>query len=456
MPATPTVDETKNYATNVTVNWAPFVPPSGTVQSYTVYTTAANGDVTSQSVGLATVATIVGLSPGATYAITVTATVGGVATGPSDPLMHVSGAAQPQPPTGLRFTELQPSAVTLAWERPNDNGAEIVSYTVDCTALAYPGFDADPPGSLNGQLTKQVLVLGQDGAEPVNATVVTGLASASNYECTVSASNVPGISDPSAALAFATCVSEPPMMNTPYFISATTTTITVGWEALAWTNGKPVSKYRLKAFAQPDIFDVFPDYPWNGNPPQKTKNNIVTLSYEWVLGGLEPGFPFSFRIAAYNGADLAEDDSCLNPPTKARDGYGDYSLYVNDLYTLPTPPLAPLPVELDEPAQGKQLRLKWFAPYAMGANITNYTIYSNTTIPIRVFPADGQLTAYFSSLTPDTSYGFYITANNSEGESPRSPLAAFKTDLYVPDAVSEFVDPPVPPLASLPTAACYP
>ena len=105
---------------------------------------------------------------------------------------------------------------------------------------------------------------------------------------------------------------------------------------------------------------------------------------------------------------------------------------------------------------GKQLRLKWFAPYAMGANITNYTIYSNTTIPIRVFPADGELTAYFSSLTPDTAYGFYITANNSEGESPRSPLAAFKTDLYVPDAVTEFVDPPVPPLASLPTATATP
>ena len=52
-----------------------------------------------------------------------------------------------------------------------------------------------------------------------------------------------------------------------------------------------------------------------------------------------------------------------------------------------------------------------------------------------------ELTLY--DLTPHTTYSFVLTANNSAGESPDSPLVVYLTDFHEPEKITQFIDPPV-------------
>lgn len=86
-------------------------------------------------------------------------------------------------------------------------------------------------------------------------------------------------------------------------------------------------------------------------------------------------------------------------------------------------------------------QVSWQAPYENGAAISAYTLYTNISEwPFVVSGATLELE--LNGLTPNTPYAMQLSANNSLGESGLTPLAVYWTDTYVPDQITDFVDPP--------------
>ena len=94
------------------------------------------------------------------------------------------------------------------------------------------------------------------------------------------------------------------------------------------------------------------------------------------------------------------------------------------------------------------------APWANGAPISGYTIYSDTPTPSRTFvnntlvgstlySSADTLGVKFNGLTPNTVYTFTVSANNSEGEGPQSEQFTWRTDFSVPERVTDFPAPTI-------------
>ena len=132
-------------------------------------------------------------------------------------------------------------------------------------------------------------------------------------------------------------------------------------------------------------------------------------------------------------------------------GWGAESASSAAMYTKPVKPAAPSTVSLHSDAQGTSLTVDWDRPYYNGANITNYTVYSNASAGgaamVKAVPADPAtgippLFQLFPDLDPHTPYTFEVSATNEIGEGPKSAPFTFWTDWYVPDAPAGVTNPP--------------
>ena len=193
-----------------------------------------------------------------------------------------------------------------------------------------------------------------------------------------------------------------------------------------------------------------------------------------MLSNVQPGYQYKFKIRVYNGQTRTNGgDSTIGGlcNTGGADGWSSWSDWSVQLSPITTPPHQPGPVvAVDRTIGGKSMDVTWTAPFANGDPITAFTLYTSATwcgylivdvvsVPARVVIcgwASGEpkavstvmgenTTVVLQSLSPETSYTFRVSANNSQGESVESVLTQYTTDFYEPERIfaSAFTNPPV-------------
>jgi hypothetical protein len=186
VPAAPTGVTATATGTSATVTWTAPAPGTSPITSYTVTPyigTVAQPATTIAGAPPATSATITGLTNGATYTFTVSAT-NAVGTGPaSTPSNAVTPSVPTAPaaPTEVTATPGNASA-TVSWSAPAADGSPITSYTV----TPYIGTVAQPATTIAG-------------APPATSATITGLTNGSTYTFTVTATNAVGTGPASVA-----------------------------------------------------------------------------------------------------------------------------------------------------------------------------------------------------------------------------------------------------------------
>jgi hypothetical protein len=178
-PAAPTGVSATGGEGSATVTWTAPSPGTSPITSYTVTPyigTSAQPATTITGSPPATSATIGGLTNGATYTFTVTAT-NAVGTGPaSAPSNSVTPSAPTAPaaPTGLVATPGNAGA-TVTWSAPANNGSPIASYRI----TPYIGTSAQPATTITG-------------SPPATSATIGGLTNGATYTFTVTATNAVG------------------------------------------------------------------------------------------------------------------------------------------------------------------------------------------------------------------------------------------------------------------------
>ena len=365
VPPTPT---NSSYDTrSVTLEWDAYAGTGiGAVTNYsvTLCTTpyaditksiACEGESRVQYAGDALTTTVGGLTPGETYAFTVQ----GFTTawsGPSNPLTITTRPDVPDaPPAPTAGALLRTRSVGLVWAAPTaDNGEPFTGITLKQSPASADGTASYP--------------LGADA----RALNVSGLRPATTYTFTLVASNVLGPSPESVALDVPTCAEEPDALAAaPTFADATTSSITVAWSTPEYDNGAAISKYRVTATP--------------GGATAETSDASTSMTVD----NLTPGVAYTFTVKAYNGVMRGVDGDCA---AEGGSGWGPESAGSAAMYTKPVKPAAPSTVSLHSDAQGTSLTVDWDRPYYNGANITNYTVYSNASAGgaamVKAVPAD--------------------------------------------------------------------
>ncbi|MCI4320897.1 MAG: fibronectin type III domain-containing protein [Thermoplasmata archaeon] len=182
IPAAATGLTVKGGNTTLNVSWGA-VTGSGSypVTGYGLYTGAsATGPWTSAGTASSTSATIIGLTDGTTYFVTVQA-LSGAGNGPNAAAVSGVPAGVPYPPSGVTLGSATSSSLVVTWTAPTVNdGAAVTGYTV-----LYATSSSGPWTS----------VAGGSGL----TFTLSGLASGKTYYVQVEATNSVGTGHPSAA-----------------------------------------------------------------------------------------------------------------------------------------------------------------------------------------------------------------------------------------------------------------
>ena len=259
---------------SATVSWDPAGANGSPVTGYTVTArTTGKPDRTMSVDGSTTTAVLAGLTNGAAYTFTVTATN---AIGDSAP----SAASNGVTPAGVPTTVAKPAAVrgnqsaVVSWDPATGNGSPVTGYTV----LASPGGH-----------TATV-----DAA--TRTTTITGLTNGTAYTFTVTATNALGDSTPSAPSDEVTPAGIPSTVATPTAVRGDRSA-TVSWDPVAG-NGSPVTGYTVTARTA-------------GKPDRTVSVDRSTTTA--VLTGLTNGTAYTFTVTATN----ALGDSIPSAPSIA-------------------------------------------------------------------------------------------------------------------------------------------
>ena len=427
VPGTPT--STTITPRTIALSWPAYTAAGSQPDSYTVtcVTTAQNGtSVTYTRVAASTpspnlqTTTFDGLVPGLSATFTVQATVSGVLTGPSDSATFTTLEDVPDAVDTPVLSSERTDSVDVSAPLPYFNGHTVDSLSVHVTSTGIYGRDVSY--NLTIAAVSSTSGFSYSSGTGMYTYTVSGLTPATSYSIAMTASNQLGAGPSSPSVSVTTCSAHPfaPTVA-PTFVSHTTSSITISWEqptanaptSPTWTNGAPITDWTVV-------------YQQGSSTPVAVTTGSTTQSYE--VQNMLPGRNYRFAVDATNGVGRAAGTLCSATGTELWGGQSPQSIV---LQTLPVPPEAPLAPSCTDP-QGLQLQVVWSAPFDNGSPITAYTIYTNATEDPRVITDLSTLESFFSSLTPNTIYGFQVTANNSAGESPPSPNALIRTDVYVP------------------------
>ena len=364
---------TTNPNGSVTVSWT---DPSGNGSPITGYSiipipSCPGCTYTSLSGPALTSGTVSGLTRGASYTFTVTAT-NGVGTGPaSAPSNAVTTPNLPGAPTGVTATVANGTSASVSWTAPSSNGGSpITGYVV----TPYLGATPQAPQTFVSTATTET---------------ATSLTNGAAYTFTVAAINGVGTGAQSAASNPVTPATAP---GAPTTVSATTNpngSVTVTWVDPA-SNGSPITGY-----------SIIPIPSCPGCTYTSLSGPAVTSG---TVSGLTPGASYTFAVTATNGV-----------------GTGTASAPSNAV-TAPNVPGAPTIGTATQGASGSHnASVKFTAPGSNGSAITSYTVTATDTTN----GSRGGQTASglgnpvspmtVSGLTAGDHYTFKVTATNGVG-----------------------------------------
>jgi hypothetical protein len=361
-------------AGQATVSWT---APSGNGSSISGYTaTSSPGGFTCAWTSGPTQCSVVGLSDGTSYTFTVNATNGNGTGVPSTPSNAAIPLGVPSPPTAvLAFGgSAAGGQAVVSWSAPNTDGASAVTgYTVTAS-------DGVSTCTTNGAL----------------ACTITGLTNVSSYTFTVTATNLVGTSDPSAA-STGTMISGLP--DPPSGVSAVAG---AGQATVSWTapSGEGSSIWAYTATSSPGGYTC----TWTTGPTQ------------CAVTGLTDGTSYTFTVDAING----NGPGSPSDPSSAVTSLG-----------VPSPPTAVL--AFGGSAAGGQAVVSWSAPNTDGGTaVTGYT--ATASDGVSTCTTNGALTCTIAGLTNNTSYTVTVTATNLIGTSDPSGASAGTTVVEFPGA----------------------
>jgi putative cell wall-binding protein len=356
-----------------TVSWtAPASDGGSPVTGYTV--TANPGGKTVAASASARTATITGLTNGAAYTFTVTAT-NAAGTGPGVTTNQVT----PQAPATAPSVPLNVTAsagaghATAIWAAPaSDGGTPVTGYTVT----------ASPGG-------KSLTVGGS-----ARSATITGLTNGTTYTLSVVAKNAVGTS-PSGVSNPVTPRSVVTVPDAPRSVTASpgNAQATVSWTAPASDGGTPVTGYTVTA------------------SPGGKSVTVGGSARSATITGLTNGASYTFAVKAVNAA--GSSPAATSTPVTPR-----------------TVPGAPTSLAFT-PGDGK-VTISWAVPSSDGGSpITGYTV---TTTPggSTVTAAASARSVTVTGLSNGTSYTFAVKAVNAAGSSAAAtgtakPVAAAVT-----------------------------
>jgi len=375
VPYAPTqVTAAGNANDTVTVGWTDPASPGYPILRYNITPSPACGGCTGLVVNSATATstTISGLTVGATYSFTVTAT-NTLGTGPVSLASNtVEVPTKPNAPTGVTATSFANGQSVVSWLPPNSNGGlTITGYTVTSS-----------PGGKTCTTTGNT------------SCTVNGLTNGTPYTFTVTATNPIGTGPASAASAAATPAAVP---GAPTIGSATATNgqATVTFTPPAANGGAPVTSYTVTS-----------------SPGGIT---ATCASSPCTITGLSNGTSYTFKVAATNGAGTGSSSASSNSVTPIG------------------PPVAPTSV-LATSNNNAQSAVSWTASASTGGSpILHYTVTSSGGQTCTT--ANGSTTSCtVTGLTNGTSYTFTVTATNAIGTSPASAPSAPAVPATAPGA----------------------
>jgi len=376
IPDPPTIGTATPGAGSGSVSFAFTGDDNGSqISSYTA-TCTSGGGATGTASGSSSPIVVPGLTNGAPYTCTVTATNGFGTSMPSAPSNTFTPVAAPAAPTiNEIYDGPAPNSADseeVAFTTGAANGSPITSETVTCVSLA-----GGPAGTATGN------------GSPI---LVTGPA-VGPYQCTVTATNAIGTSAPSAPyIVFLGGPGDCPTIPT------TPTTLTTGpgndSATVSWAPSTGcVAGYVVT--------------PYIGGAAQ-TSVLIPGPGTTTVMTGLTNGVAYRFTVAAENGHLLSPASTMTGPITAGA-------------------PAVVTGVHVTRVASGA-LRVAFHVPANNGASITRYAAVCRSTnggVPNAKAAKTGPLTV--TGLTAGKTYTCTVNATNQRGTGPTShPSTAVK------------------------------
>jgi len=269
--------------------------------------------------------------------------------------------APPAAPTGLAASAQSSTAIGLTWTDVSDNEAAFqIEQSLDGTTFALIG-------NVNANTT---------------AAVITDLAVATTYFFRVRAVNAGGVSEYSA-VASATTFDVPPSAPASLSVSgATSTSLDLGWSD---TSGNETG-FRIEQSTD----------GLNFSEVLVTGANITTAT----IGSLQPATTYYFRVRAFNA-------------------FGESAAVAASGTTLLNPPAAP--TTLNASATNARVNVAWSAV----ATATSYNVKRalSATGPFALIATTTATSHADTTVANGTSYFYVVSAVNSGGEGPNSPVA---------------------------------
>ncbi len=362
VPGSPTNVAATPGVQNAVVTWdAPASDGLSPIVSYSVKASPGGQNATVSAPD--THATVTGLTPGATYTFTVTATNGigtGAPSAASSAVTLPGSVTVPDAPTNVHAVAGN-HQVTLQWTPPaNNGGAGITSWTI--TMVPGPAPVTIP--------------------NIMSSLVIPNLTNGVAYTFSVHASNSAGAGPESAASAPVTPIG-PPATPTNVIAFAGSGVALVSWVAPSSDNASPITGYTITTD------------PYTPTSPPLDVPGDQTAA---LITGLTNGVSYTFSVYASNPVA----NSLMSQQSNAV-----------------TPAGAPsAPDSVHASSSHGAASVSWTAPDANGSAITAYTVSaapSGKTITV----SGGTTHASFSSLAPG-KHTFKVQAKNAAGTSPWS------------------------------------
>jgi titin len=381
VPSAPTnVSATTNANGSITVSWTDPANNGSPITQYGVVPspTCSGCSYSSLTGATLTSATVSGVTQGASYSFTVTAS-NAIGTGNASAASNtVTAPSVPGVPTGVTATAGNGLA-SVSWTAPTSTGGSAIT-----------GYVVTP--YLNGTTAQTA----QTFVSTATTEPVTGLINGSAYTFKVAATNGAGTGSQSTASASVTLPTTPgaPTIGTA---TAGVGSASVSWTAPSSTGGSAITGYVVT--------------PYIGSTAQTAQTFNSTATTETVTG-LTAGTAYTFKVAAINAV-----------------GTGSQSAASGSV-TTPNVPGTPTGVNGSTGTTSRTVNISWTAPSNGGSAITGYTVsaYSGSTLigTATVSGTSNNNLAFSPALTSNTTYTFKVAATNAVGTGSQTSGTSIK------------------------------